>query len=598
MGKRLTGKWTWTFQTKLTLLVLCFVVLPFTTFGLVWYDKSTKVIEENAVAYSGEIVDNVNMRIDYYFSDIEKLTLPLLGNPLIQTFIQTNDNDPYVKFTLNNQLQSDIYPIITYGRSDIVAFSIITKRGQYFSGTPVGRSERSDEFRQIFEKEKTTGILGYNVLNSLPVITAYRKVIDKFTFQPEGIIVLDLAMDQILKSTEKIRLAGNGSFAIIDAEGRFLYHPDNERWGQPIPDNYLSGFLQTSTRVIEKTNGSIIIFQRSEQTGLTMVCEIELNSITDRLEHLRNWTLWIGLTLIAVGAGVILFFSYSMTDRLANLQRLMRKAEGGDLHVRAPEGRKDEVGSLYKGFNKMVSEIHMLMEVVHSAQLKEKEMIIREREAHLQAMQSRINPHFLYNTLEIINSYALEKGVRPISRMALSLAQIFRYSNSSAEQVVALAEELHHVETYLLIQKERHKDLEVVIVMDKVLLKQVQTLRLTLQPVVENTFIHGYEKHRLSPSLIHIIAEQGTQGITICISDRGGGMPKLLMDQYNNAFNNITEHQMVHDGIHSFQSIGLWNVHQRLRLMFGAPYGLSIQRSDKQGTEILMKLPYFSESKS
>src|SRR5690606_36905962 len=108
-----------------------------------------------------------------------------------------------------------------------------------------------------------------------------------------------------------------------------------------------------------------------------------------------------------------------------------------------------EISSLYRSYNSMVDEIRRLVEVVHRAELKEKELELRQMESRLMLMQSQINPHFLYNSLEVVNSYAIEAGVKEVSRMAVAIAKMFRYNMRDLKSQVPLSEEFEHLRTYL-----------------------------------------------------------------------------------------------------------------------------------------------------
>jgi two-component system, sensor histidine kinase YesM len=245
----------------------------------------------------------------------------------------------------------------------------------------------------------------------------------------------------------------------------------------------------------------------------------------------------------------------------------------------------------------MIEEIQHLIEVNHLSQLKEMEMEIKQREAMLHSMQSRINPHFLYNTLEVINAYAIVARVKPISQMTVWLAHMFRYSIRNPNQFVLLLEEIEHVTTYFKIQQERYKDLELAMELDVSVLKQVKTLRLVVQPLVENAFIHAYERQQLKAEYIGISGEAADGFYVIRVVDKGRGMPPGMRDAYNSAFDQMTSKQMLMRNSEPFQKIGLWNVHSRIRLFFGEPYGLTIERSDSTGTVIALKLPFIETSK-
>jgi two-component system sensor histidine kinase YesM len=276
----------------------------------------------------------------------------------------------------------------------------------------------------------------------------------------------------------------------------------------------------------------------------------------------------------------------------------MKRTGSGELFVRAHDnlGKHDELSELYRSFNQMVEKLQRLIDEVHASELREKELIIKQRETMLKSMQAQINPHFLYNTLEVINSYAIMENVMPISRMATALASLFRYSISNADEKVHLSEELKHIHTYLEIQKERFEHLTVHMQFSWEEAQQVQSLRLTLQPLVENVFRHAYERHERYPEYIAILGEKTAAGYRLSIVDKGGGMENSVMEKLNRAFHSVgeTEHhwpgEEADNGKESGK-VGLWNVHQRLRLSYGDHYGLNILESTERGTRIEVHLP-------
>ncbi len=268
------------------------------------------------------------------------------------------------------------------------------------------------------------------------------------------------------------------------------------------------------------------------------------------------------------------------------------------MSVRAhvPPGNHDELGELYESFNQMVEKLQRSIDEIHASELREKELTIKQRETMLKSMQAQINPHFLYNTLEVINSYAILENVMPISRMAISLASLFRYSITSGDAKISLHDEMQNVQTYLDIQKERFEHLIVDMQFSWSDLPQVQALRLILQPLVENVFRHAYEKHELYPEFIALAGERTLIGYRLVIMDKGGGMDSAVMDKLNQAFRSEEDAESQLPGNDwneekRWGHIGLWNVHQRLRLSFGAPYGLTILNSTDKGTSLEIHLP-------
>jgi two-component system sensor histidine kinase YesM len=271
----------------------------------------------------------------------------------------------------------------------------------------------------------------------------------------------------------------------------------------------------------------------------------------------------------------------------------MKRAEIGNLDVRAPVKAKDEIGILYRSFNTMMDEYRRLIHVEHTSQLKAKEMQVRHKESMLIALQSQINPHFLYNTLGMIHSFAILAGVQPISKMVANLADIFRYSMDSDNQIVSLWNEIRYIRTYLEIQNERFEELRTEIDVDReARLKEIPCVKLMLQPLVENALIHGYQDYDLRPDYVGIEGGATADGYEIRVIDKGRGMPPEVRDRFNLLFQGLTDNKLVEDDQLAITgSIGLYNVHKRLRLVYGEPYGLWIEKSDAGGTVIRVLVP-------
>ena len=328
-------------------------------------------------------------------------------------------------------------------------------------------------------------------------------------------------------------------------------------------------------------------------TGWIMAVQLPLNEVIGRLNVVRNITIAIGSALIATFILLTGAYVYRLSASLVELKRNMRRAESGDFRIRAPEDREDEIGSLNRSFNNMAREIGRLVEVVHVAQLKEKDLLIRQKESMLRHMQSQIHPHFLYNTLEIINSQGIVHDIPEIVQASQSLTHILRYSLNQAKPVVSLSEEWEHALRYLDIQKLRYPDLIVELDADPSDLAEAMAVKLSIQPIIENAFKHGYQAHKLRPTIIRLAGERTHDGYIVTVEDRGRGMPPEQKERFDRLFaltdvdEKVWEREMQTTG-----HIGLINVHCRLRLSFGNRYGLTIAKSDANGTSVRIKLPF------
>lgn len=308
---------------------------------------------------------------------------------------------------------------------------------------------------------------------------------------------------------------------------------------------------------------------------------------TLKTEMMRN--LWLELGLIAVVALVLmllslrrfLHFANSITKPISDLCARVKSIGGGDLTVQEPiQAQEYEIQTLSDGFEDMVGRLNQLMEQNRMEQT-------RLRSAELALLQAQINPHFLYNTLDaIVWLIEMEKNEQAVE-MVTSLSSFFRSSLSNGQDIISLREEEQHVRSYLEIQQVRYKDIlayEVAIAPE---LGDYHIPKLTLQPLVENALYHGI---KLKRGLGHIRVsgylektddtDVSAAMIVLKVEDDGAGMDTERLEQVRAAL----KHE---------QSIGfgIATVHERIQLMFGAEYGLSIESQQGVGTCVTVRIP-------
>lgn len=214
-----------------------------------------------------------------------------------------------------------------------------------------------------------------------------------------------------------------------------------------------------------------------------------------------------------------------------------------------------------------------------------REMLLKQ--ANLTALQSQINPHFLYNTLECIRGMALINNERDIADIAQALSSFFRYSISGNRNIVSLQDELDNVAFYIKIQKYRFRDRFRVEMKCSEELYDASIPKLTLQPVIENAIVHGMSDIT-SGGEIKINVERLDQDILITMSDNGKGMD-------TEALTELTERIMGRQNKNKSQNhsgIGMHNVDQRLKLHFGSKYGITVYSMKHVGTDVIVRIPY------
>ena len=302
-----------------------------------------------------------------------------------------------------------------------------------------------------------------------------------------------------------------------------------------------------------------------------IIPEKEMKNVTNVKQYMLLAT--ILLSSIAIGATYFVMRSYSR--RISAIDSAIHEVRKGNLQIRIPQSKeKDELTTISESFNEMLDDLNKYIKDVYVLNLK-------QRDAEMKALQSQIQPHFLYNTLEAIRMKALADGSKTTSNMIYSLGQLFRYSLSGKE-IVRISDEIEHVKEYVgLIQIRYLNRLKVSYDIPDTYLDE-NILKFTLQPLVENYIIHGFRKEAEDNELF-IQVKGKNQDIEIMVRDNGRG---ISPDRLHFIQSKLREGTATTE-----ESIGLSNVHQRLHLKFGIDYGLTIHSAEGKGTTVVIKIP-------
>ncbi len=300
-----------------------------------------------------------------------------------------------------------------------------------------------------------------------------------------------------------------------------------------------------------------------------------------RAEYQTFYVRMIRYTLIALGliTVLIVFLSYyipqSITKPITRLSEVTDQVAKGDLSVRSDVDEGGEVGVLSESLNAMIDKINELLEQVTQEQTS-------LRKAELELLQSQINPHFLYNTLDTIVWLAEGSDQDKVVSMVESLSEFFRTSLNQGKDVIPIREEVQHVRSYLEIQQVRYQDILEYEISVPESLYHYSIPKISVQPLVENALYHGIKnKRRLGK--ITVSGQELKDYIVISVQDNGIGMTEERLMQVNERLKNRTSE--------STEAYGLYNVNERIRLKFGDAYGISIRSEYEEGTVCEIRLP-------
>ncbi|OME92400.1 sensor histidine kinase [Paenibacillus amylolyticus] len=333
----------------------------------------------------------------------------------------------------------------------------------------------------------------------------------------------------------------------------------------------------------------IVVRQKSELTGWTLAVLTPLRETTEGVSILRTALLVSGMIGVVLFLIMSFFLSTMITRPLIRLMRAMRSAEPGAMRPNLMVSSTMEINELNNVYNQMVYRQNELTRVVH-----EKEVM--QSRAELKALQSQINPHFLFNTLEAFYWSLEEKGDEEMARMVVAMSRLFRYiiSSSQQDEWVTIADELEHAERYLQIMQMRLGERMQWQIQLSDAVREVHIPKLLIQPLVENAILHGVES-KLGPGTISVHVDASTEKnlVRIEVRDDGPGMDESRLQSVIHA---------LHGGpavSNKGTGVGLINVHRRLMLYFGSQLGerckLSITSKVGEGTVICFEIPKGTE---
>lgn len=330
--------------------------------------------------------------------------------------------------------------------------------------------------------------------------------------------------------------------------------------------------------------------------GWKLVSVVSSEVIMQDINRTVLYSLIICLITVMITIILIILFSYKLTGRLRNLASSMINLRS-NLHVNNSlevvmdcEG-EDEIGELSRSFKDMIDRINILISEVYLSNIKIKDLELEKKKAELHALQSQINPHFVFNTMESISMNLLNKGDIETCEIIRSFSKMLRRSIEWGSGITTLKSEMDFVWDYIKIQKFRHKDkIEFKIDIDQNFYN-IGIPKFVVQPIVENSIYHGLELKE-SPGLLHLYTRPAEDALEIVIEDNGLG---IKPDPLNTICVSIESGNDIVKNTGDRKSIGLCNINQRLKLYYGEEYGLRISSIPGVGTTVIVKIPMNSD---
>ena len=581
-------------QTAVLIIVtMCIMV---TVFYMVFHSRA---FNERG-KYDEEKLVNMEAYLNSYLEEVDSIAKNVNYNYYLQDYLETviKEEDDYVdsgigKNMRSYEMSSQAFSDTLLSRADISSIMIFGKkkmllnRSMYTYQKVALDYSKLDWYAKAVAKPQDAIITGPNRHSFFDtddeVISLSREVqsYENGTFR--GVILINLNMNKITEICNSFQEKQENFICIINDKGELVYEQQNGRERFAFDEKENRQELNTALGKTKEScfrlnyRGEKYLVTRTDMktTGWTLVSMVPYKSVMAETMAISGvMILAVAITLIVT----LLLLNRILTGvvkPLKKLEKYMVQVNPDNMDQRMEILTDDEIGHLSMKFNQMMDRIRNLKEQV----IEEQE---DKRKYELQALQAQINPHFLYNTLDSI-IWMAETNDSNIVAMTEALAKLFRISLNKGNEEISLERELEHVKNYLIIQSMRYADKFTYEISAEPGVERCRTIKLILQPIVENCIYHGIKKKR-GTGKITIRAYRREQNLIIEVSDDGCGMPEEICRK-------ILSDEIESENI-SGSGIGVKNVNERIQLRFGKKYGLSYSSEEGVGTTVTYVLPY------
>ena len=549
---------------KLAIFYSLFCFLPVMLLFLLSFLQMRSIIDDkeklNLQSYLQQSVSSMDRTLDGYNSLSDYIAF---DRTLAEAF-SMEYGTPYEQY---EQLTQKVDPILrssSYFHGGMQRITIYTDNGMVKHDTtvaPVSEIEETDWYQKTLEHP------GLNWFVNYPEKTLFSARKLAFSGAREGVNILYMDVDyQKLFTPYAETLISECGLYITDQEGKLVFEESRFSGKNQNYDLTYSEFLE------QRDRGSAdytILCEQSNTTGWTVWLYQPVGLAG---ESMRPIGVMAGVTiLICIFAAVLAYFITSgmVSGRIERLTCLMQEVQEGSMDMQVGSDDRDEIGMLYRGFGSMMKRIRTLINEVYLGK-------ITQKEAELKALQAQINPHFLYNTLSLINWKALAAGEEDISRMTLAMSTFYRTALNRGRNVLQVEAELSNTRAYLEIQSMLHDgDFDYEIEVQPEIL-QCESLNLILQPLVENAIHHGIEEKTDGRGKISVRGWKEDNCVWFMVEDNGVGMEQKVADKI------LTMES---------KGYGVRNVDERIRLCYGEKYAMKVESVVGKGTKMTIHFP-------
>ena len=571
-------------QYILSLSFTAVAVVGMALMGLALFLRFSASSNAQAEESSQQVLAQVNRNMDNYLRAMMRVS-----NTVYYQVIKDLD------LATEEELESSLDLLYENNRDSLVSIAVFSQEGQLIAAAPLAGLKAS-----VFPHRETWFTTAMDQIENLHFSTPhvqnlfedpdhrYRWVVS-LSRQVEltrkgsiesGILLVDMNFSGIEQICKDVTLPySQGYLYLIDGSGELIYHPRQQLiYAGLLEENNLSAANYadgTHTETFQGQRRSVTV-KTVGYTGWKLVGVVPRANMLDNYGQLMLFFLFVVFFSIFLLVFANLRLSEWITAPMKQLDRAVKELESGREPVDFTVNGPYEVEHLSRSIQSMVSTLRHLMDDIL-------EQEAQKRRSELDVLQSQINPHFLYNTLDSVVWMTENGRTEDAVVMLTALARFFRISLSRGSNIIPLADELEHARHYLTIQKMRYKNKFSAQISAEDSVESLYTIKLIIQPILENAIYHGMA-YADGDGEIQIHAFREGEDVLIEVTDNGPGMPEELVEQL------LSPNGPAVSGAKG-SGIGFRNVHQRIQLTFGPDYGLTILSEPDSGTTVRIRLP-------
>lgn len=577
-------------QSRLFLMLLTFIILPYFLSVLFIYGYTKNSVEQLELEISHDQMDNLSEELELYFKDMINLPYILYRNPdLFRIFNNGFEDSIYFNpiaieksietfYLMRNEIRQVRFYLDKNKESFTVYNAMISARKSQPDLMKQDLMKKLYNSNLKFIIEPPNQLENYNNAAIVPqsdntmVMTIHHKIVDVPSNEFLGIITIDIDLDAYACICNSLVQEDEESVFLIDSNDRIMYASDSALIGKSINPDLLKRINEAGGDTSEEIIISKMLSGPLNQWKLVKITPSQV--LFNDVRQTAYINIFVGIGVGFLGLLMIGIISYRITRPIKLLSMKVRSIEGGIMDVPFVDNREDEIGHLEKHMKEMMNRITLHID-------REYKLEIENRANQFRALKSIVNPHFLFNALQSIGAVALRSNTPKVYQLLTSLSKMMRYS-IRADQWVLVRDEVDYIKTYLSLQMERFgNNINYSIKINDTIL-DMTIPSMILQPLVENFFKHCYEEGFYDAHL-YIYGDINGEFLNLVVENDSSSMTLLELKTLRE---NI--YTTPYEGTYAQEHIGLKNIRDRLVLNYGPGAGLELDT--KQGQVFLVRI--------